>query len=235
MSDDHRASSSSDPQGPPDHIVSFAVDASGWSPCRSKRGVVIFSDGDVISLGHNYKPRGFDCDDSNECKATCRREAIHAEQQALMSAGNRAHASEMLHVKTVDGTLVPSGGPSCVECSKLALAAGIAWVWLYHDTGWRRYTGKEFHALSLRAAAASDDGARQPHVADSAERFEFDREATAVLSMALRMLRLSQILIDPIALALADTLQETFDRDLLRMKRQSRSSVSPTPEQDATK
>src|SRR4051812_24910190 len=147
---------------PPQHCIDLAVEVSGWSPCRSKRGVVIFSAGDVISYGYNYKPRGFDCDGSAECKATCRREAVHAEQQALMSAGNRAHASELLHVKTVDGKLVPSGGPSCVECSKLAWAARIAWVWLYHDTGWRRYAGAEFHALSLRAAALSSPSVAPP-------------------------------------------------------------------------
>lgn len=140
---------------PPSHIVSLAIEVSGWSPCRSKRGVVIFSEGNILSHGHNYKPRGFECDGSVACKATCRRDAIHAEQQALMGAGARAHASEMLHVKTVDGQLVSSGGPSCVECSKLARAAGIAWVWLYHDTGWRRYDGAEFHRLSLAASSVS--------------------------------------------------------------------------------
>ncbi len=135
--------------GPPQHIVDLAVEVSGWSPCRSKRGVVIFSDGNVIISGYNYKPRGFECDGSETCKATCRSEAVHAEQQALLSAGSRSHASEMIHVKTVEGKIVASGGPSCVECSKLALAAGIAWVWLYHEDGWRRYSGHEFHRLSL--------------------------------------------------------------------------------------
>jgi deoxycytidylate deaminase len=137
---------------PPKHIVDLACDVSGWSPCRSKRGVVIFSEGKFISHGYNYKPRGFDCDGSVTCKATCRREAVHAEQQALLSAGTRAHASELLHVKTVDGALVPSGGPSCVECSKLILITGLAWVWLYHADGWQRYDAAEFHRLSLAAS-----------------------------------------------------------------------------------
>lgn len=160
---------------PPSHVIDLAVEVSGWSPCRSKRGVVIFSEGDVISHGYNYKPRGFDCDGSDTCKATCRREAVHAEQQALLSAGNRARASQMLHVKTVGGKLVPSGGPSCVECSKLARAAGIAWFWLYHDTGWRRYEMAEFHVLSIAAAALPSPPAQEPpfedwasHIADEA-------------------------------------------------------------------
>lgn len=148
---------------PPRHIVDFAVEVSRWSPCRSKRGVVVFSGADVVTHGYNYKPRGFDCTQDAACKATCRREAIHAEQQALMLAGRRAEGSDMLHVKTVNGALVTSGGPSCVECSKLARAAGIAGVWLFHESGWRRYTAEEFHRLSLEAtptappAALEDD------------------------------------------------------------------------------
>jgi deoxycytidylate deaminase len=138
----------------PKHVIDLAVQVSGLSPCRSKRGVVIFSDGNVISHGYNYKPRGFECDGSEACKASCRREAIHAEQQALLSAGSQAHASELVHVKTVDGHLVPSGGPSCVECSKLARAVGIAWVWLYHADGWRRYEMADFHRRSLAAESA---------------------------------------------------------------------------------
>lgn len=136
---------------PPQHIIDLAIEVSGWSPCRSKRGVVIFTGENVVSHGHNYKPKGFECDGSEACKSTCRREAVHAEQQALMSAGSQAHASEMLHVKTVEGKLVASGGPSCVECSKLARAAGIAWFWLYESGGWRRYTMREFHWLSVIA------------------------------------------------------------------------------------
>lgn len=149
--DQSRPSAPREDQKPPQHIIDLAVEVSGWSPCRSKRGVVVFSEGNVISIGHNYKPRGFECDGSEACKTTCRREAVHAEQSALMAAGSRAHASELIHVKTIEGKLVASGGPSCVECSKLARAAGIAWVWLYHEDGWRRYDGKEFHALSLAA------------------------------------------------------------------------------------
>ena len=138
---------------PPSHVVEFAVEVSGWSPCRSKRGVVIFSEGDgeVITHGYNYKPRGFDCDGSERCKATCRVEAVHAEQQALLAGGRRVAGEEMLHVKTVDGQLVASGGPSCVQCSKLVLVCGIAGVWLFHEDGWRRYLPGEFHQLSLIA------------------------------------------------------------------------------------
>jgi deoxycytidylate deaminase len=137
---------------PPQHLIDLAVQVSGWSPCRSKRGSVIFDrDGNVIAHGHNYKPQGFECDGSEACKATCRVEAIHAEQRALLEAGSRARGAEMLHVKSVDGKLVPSDGPSCVQCSKLGLAAGVRAMWLYHENGWRRYPTDEWHRLSLAA------------------------------------------------------------------------------------
>jgi deoxycytidylate deaminase len=151
-------------QEPPKHIVDLAVEVAGWSPCRSKRGVVIFSGENVVTHGYNYKPRGFDCDQSDTCKATCRHEAVHAEQQALLAAGRAAECAEMLHVKSVNGKLAASGGPSCVQCSKLARACGIAGVWLYHEDGWRRYEMVEFHRLSLAADSIScraGAGARQ--------------------------------------------------------------------------
>ena len=135
---------------PPQHIIDFAILQSTFSPCQSKRGVVIFdAAGHPIAWGYNFKPRGFDCDGTDACKATCRVEAIHAEQMALVNAGRRSNRAELIHVKSVDGQLVSSGPPSCVECSKLMLAAGIAVVWLYHGSEWCRYETADFHQRSL--------------------------------------------------------------------------------------
>ena len=136
---------------PPGIVIEAAVQMSKLSPCRSKRGSVIFRGDDLVAQGYNFKPRGFDCDGSIECKATCRVGAIHAEQFALLVAGLKAVDAEMLHVKTVAGRLVPSGGPSCPQCSKLALAVGVKAMWLYHADGWRRYETTEWHRLSLEA------------------------------------------------------------------------------------
>lgn len=134
---------------PPTHIIERAVYESTCSPCRSKRGAVVYAGADFIAAAHNWKPQPFTCDGSATCKATCRVEAVHAEQAALIYAGSNAFRAEMLHVKTVDGALVPSGGPSCVQCSKLILAAGIEAMWLYQNDGWHRYEAAEFHRLSL--------------------------------------------------------------------------------------
>lgn len=132
-------------------VVAAAVAASLNSPCRSKRGVAIWWPGFLkpIAVGWNDLPVG-DCDGSDACKETCARRAVHAEQRALLTVVMK-HGASMLHVKTIDGELVASGGPSCVECSKLILAAGLASMWLYQADGWREYSALEFHRLSLAA------------------------------------------------------------------------------------
>jgi deoxycytidylate deaminase len=141
-----------------DHLEAarWAISASVRSPCRSKRGVVIFDAKGLISDGWNYQPEPFVCDGSARCKSTCGRTAIHAEQVAILQAAMRGRGclfpgACLLHVKAVKGRLVPSGPPSCLECSKLILAAGLAAVWLYHEGGWRAYNSAEFHRLSAES------------------------------------------------------------------------------------
>jgi deoxycytidylate deaminase len=146
-------------QRPPAEVIHLAITQATLSPCRSKRGAVIFRDTRIIAHGYNYKPRGFDCDGTEACKATCRVEAVHAEQSALMLAlatTMTVRGADLVHVKAVADQLVPSGPPSCVQCSKLLLVAGISGVWLFHDhgtdaPGWEWYDAHRFHALSLGA------------------------------------------------------------------------------------
>jgi deoxycytidylate deaminase len=139
---------------PPIEVIKIAIGASRRSVCLSQRGTVIWRDDIVVSAGHNYKPPPFKCDQSAECKRNCGKDAVHAEQAAIISSTSSLHGCSMLHVKTVDGILVPSMGPSCLQCSKLILAAGITWMWLYHHVnsdrpeGWKRYSAAEFHYLS---------------------------------------------------------------------------------------
>jgi deoxycytidylate deaminase len=132
---------------PPQHIIDFAIEAANRSACRSKRGAAIFFRDNLISTGFNHKPGNLVCDGSEECKRYCRKDAVHAEQAAILH-GSLLRGCEMLHVKTVDGKLVPSGPPSCLECSKLILEVGIDGMWLYHEDGWRRYDARTFHLLS---------------------------------------------------------------------------------------
>lgn len=136
----------------PMRIVDAVVAEAMKSPCQSKRGAAVFSVSNGVALiearGHNTRPDGA-CTGSDECKATCRETAVHAEQMALLHAGRNAMRAHMVHLKVVDGRPVVSGVPSCLQCSKLMLAAGVAFVWLLHEAGWRCYPMADFHRATL--------------------------------------------------------------------------------------
>lgn len=142
---------------PPALQVEIAIRQAMRSPCaKSRRGVVIYhaTIGHLAS-GRNRPPEPFVCAGDAACRAACNQICIHAEADAL----NELFASQWttldgdaIHVKVVDDKLVPSGGPSCVACSKAMLHSGrIEGVWLYHADGWKRYPILEFHELSLKA------------------------------------------------------------------------------------
>jgi deoxycytidylate deaminase len=133
------------PAPPMTKLVTWA----SFAPChKSKRGVVIVAaDGRTFS-GNNVPIVG-QCDGTPECRRDCAKICIHAEQMALATAGEAANGAELFHLKVVDGKPVASGAPSCVECSKLMLLAGIDGVWLFQQVGWRRWTAEEFHAETL--------------------------------------------------------------------------------------
>lgn len=96
---------------------------------------------------------------------------MHAEARAIRAAsiriqrGRAPDTVELVHAKIgIDDRLVAGDGPSCWQCSKEILDAGISAVWLFeYDadhpaaaviTGkgrWRRYTALEFHAATCRA------------------------------------------------------------------------------------
>lgn len=163
-------------------VVTEAVSMARLSDCRSKRGVVVLnSKGRIVSSGWNRPPRQFQCDGSAECKAVCRETAIHAEQDAILSAdAGQLFDGSLLHVKAfmVDGEWVAgsSGDPSCLQCSKLIVRAGIRNVYLLHwphhsyrgeyvcdIPGWRvenstkgtlhlvRYNSDDFHRISAES------------------------------------------------------------------------------------
>lgn len=145
--------------GPPITFADFvglALEFSTSSPCcKSKRGAVAFNGQEngrreLVAVGWNHRADGAACDGSPACRAACRSICVHAEQALILSTAS-LEGADVIHVKSIDGALVASGGPSCGECSKLLLAAGAAAVWLYHVDGWKRYPIAEFHKLSLEA------------------------------------------------------------------------------------
>lgn len=132
--------------------LKFAVEAAFNSPCQSKRGVVIWDEYGVVSVGCNHISKPYYCDGSVKCKLSCSRTAIHAEQIAIIE-GNRSRliGAQMLHIKVVDGLPHISDGPSCLMCAKLLLAAGLAGMWLFHLAGWKFYPAVEFMYRSSHA------------------------------------------------------------------------------------
>lgn len=148
----------------PENIRDVAIAVACNSPCmKSKRGAVAFTtDGSRRhTAGWNHPVVG-SCSGSEACRAACRQICVHAEQVALI-VGLRsfppavwgAGAVDMLHIKVVQSDddaykAVPSGPPSCAECSKLMLAASVAGMWLLHEDGWRRYDMHDFHEQTLR-------------------------------------------------------------------------------------
>lgn len=177
------------PTVPPARAIEVARAAAASSPCaKSKRGAVLFwSEVDQLSgmvkeitAAHNGPPASWRCDGSAECRDQCGRTCMHAESRSISIALKvgihmmpvhaftdqmlcHANNYDMLHVKVVDGQVVPGGPPSCIECSKQILEFGLRGMWLYelpshnltgHDLRdvvgtWRRYTAREFHYETL--------------------------------------------------------------------------------------
>lgn len=142
---------------PSDEIIEHAVSAARRSGCsKSKRGVIIFNHQRTIVTATNGPPHPFRCDSSEACRNACNKVAVHAEENALLMAGSRARGVDLLHVKVdASGELVTSGGPSCWQCSRMIVTAGIRNVWLFHDTmrnqtSWKPYSAIEFHSITMQ-------------------------------------------------------------------------------------
>lgn len=166
---------------PPPIYVATATARANSSPCqKSKRAAVIFDPAALandqghlpppIGTGFNGMPGIAECDGSAACRRDCAKICEHAEARAIHQAllrvgifqsvrGVPALAGvEMVHVKTVDGRLVPSGAPSCWQCSKTIVDVGLEAVWLYEDReldgtsmpAWFRYTANAFHDATLK-------------------------------------------------------------------------------------
>ncbi len=144
----------------PDFVVRAVEGVGILSPCaKSKRGVVIWHGNRFLATGFNAPPEPFFCDGSAACRRDCGKICVHAEQAALLKCQYfPLIGASMAHVKMVDGKPVPSGGPSCPDCSKKILFSGVETMWLLEerpqlDVGfvptWVPYTAFEFHRLTL--------------------------------------------------------------------------------------
>lgn len=136
---------------PPDprRILLLTAIAARSSCRKSQRGALLVTADGREFWGSN-RPASGTCDGSDACRRDCAKICVHAEQDVLIQAGVQASGAHVVHLKVVDCRPVVSGDPSCVECSKLMLAAGVARVWLYQVDGWRSWTAAEFHAATLK-------------------------------------------------------------------------------------
>lgn len=172
---------------PPDWIINCARIEGMNSPCaKSQRGVVLFNQSFedtrvrlgmnapegpapwtslarsiVMATGFNGPPEGFSCDGSERCRANCGKLCVHAEQRAILEGCTLDDVGDLdlLHVKVVNGVVVPGGGPSCWQCSRQIVDVGLLGVWLFESEdldprigNWKYYTAHEFHTVTLKNA-----------------------------------------------------------------------------------
>lgn len=171
-------------EAPPDYVIEAARLAAMQSPCaKSKRGVVLFNPRQaereastvpsvpdaveraafranfvIVSGGFNGPPAPFVCRDTMVCRSACRDVCLHAEQRAIIAAlgGDDVEYLELVHVKVVDGVVVPGGAPSCLQCSKLVVDVGIRGVWLFEAQRW--HDEIPCGTCNAKTIVAQDDG-----------------------------------------------------------------------------
>ena len=156
---------------PPTWIVNYALELAAQSPCRSRRGVVVYARLDapppplgepcavtrIYGAGYNGPPRGFACPGRGVCTGTCGQRSVHAEMRALRALSYPGQLLDLVHVELgADGGVVACDGPRCVTCSReIADVGAIGRVWLYEASAggpaWRSYTAEEFHRATLIA------------------------------------------------------------------------------------
>ena len=130
-------------------MMDVASQIANTSPCaKSQRGVVIAKGTEIFGVGCNAPPKGWNCD--GRCRNICKEYAVHAEKNAMFSAMDKLKGARGYHMKTVNGAGTPSGTPSCVQCSKDMLAAGLKEFVLLDEKGYCLYEMDEFHEVTLR-------------------------------------------------------------------------------------
>ncbi len=87
----------------------------------------------IAGAGFNGQPLPFTCSGSEHCKRDCGKLCLHAEERAIRAAGALDDVAdlELVHVKVVNGNVVPGGGPSCWQCSRLVVEVKLRGVWLF--------------------------------------------------------------------------------------------------------
>jgi len=93
---------------------------------RSRVGAILVKEGNIIAMGYNGSPAGFDntCEQLIEDKWVTLPHVLHAESNCLMKCARSTQSSERADLYV---TVSP-----CLECAKLIIQAGVARVF-YHE------------------------------------------------------------------------------------------------------
>ena len=106
------------------YYLNIAKAVAARSTClRRQYGAVIVADDEIIATGYNGAPRG----EANCCHVgkygTC--VAVHAEQNAIISAPRRSMRGATLYLACLDDTIDPA---PCNICDRMIKNAGITRV-----------------------------------------------------------------------------------------------------------
>jgi deoxycytidylate deaminase len=147
----------------PEKWLAQAAKCAGRALClRANCGAVLVKDDRILGAGYNGPPKD-DLDlrvctsiqaSKNKPKSdrTC---CMHAEWRALdnglVLSPRDVEGSTMVFCRVdAAGNLLKSGNPYCTVCSRLTLDRGVgSWI-LWHETGIREYSAREYHQLSER-------------------------------------------------------------------------------------
>jgi len=126
---------------PDQFMIDHALRVAAGSPCRSKRGVVLYDmqTGAFRGAGYNGPPRDAPCPGRAVCAGICGQRSVHAETRALRAGevyrtlGHPPGPYDLIHVElAADGGVVACDGPSCWQCAREVLDVGfVGGVWLY--------------------------------------------------------------------------------------------------------
>lgn len=119
------------------YYLDIATTVAERSTCmRRKYGAVIVKNDEILSTGYNGAPRGrANCHELGHCVREdlniphntryelCR--AVHAEQNALLSASRNECIGATLYLACIDGYTFVSDTECCDICKKLIINAGI--------------------------------------------------------------------------------------------------------------
>src|SRR5574338_69495 len=139
----------------PNYILYHMIRIGSNGPCeKSKRVSAIYTNNDFV-IAVNSPPYPYKCSKDEKCKKDCNQICVHAEESAIMEALYKFKDksdiinSTCVHLKIIDGQPVTSGNPSCIYCSRKLLHSGVQYMWLWQETGWKRWTTLDFHRETI--------------------------------------------------------------------------------------